>query len=1225
MGTSTAFAVAPDDPQEPSLQEVEPEETEGDVSLSSVPQTGKITGWNNYQSTSGYVPSIQNGQYHSVSTVVFKVKIDGKTHDAFCTDLNTHAKKKPVIVDPDRSCRITRVIETYNEGKIDWRTAQIAIWHIADSYDVASPAYAVTAVRDLMGYEGNSLPDIPAEGDCTFSNPDPTVVSISPSPSITVLPDRDQEFTVRVSRGDTPVSGKDVKLTTTFGSFSNGSKNITVTTDSNGEATIVVSSSSAGKATIEATVEDVVLPIGTRLLPLPENPDQQILVLADEAVGPVATNTTAEWLPKPNGSGGTVVVHMFRDDNTNGVQDNGEPDLKNWNGTNAWQVNLTGPSTDNTKAVNSNANAVFDGLSTGTYTAQEMPADQDVWAKTTDTSSATIENEGDSAVINMGFVNVENTPTIEGVSYVDMNSDLRYTEGVDELLEGSTIEINPTLNGVGHRETNAEGSALFSNVVVNNKVVYTVSHTPAAGEWCGDPIVDPDRPDGKVGKSDFNNSDLVTLYFGVTPCDAPVYPALVVNAEANPTTVMTNDEIEYTVTVENVGKEGSVAQNVVLTNDLPENMTFVSGSATFNGNGMSDPSDNSWTLPGTLDGQETATITFKVKVDKAVDGEQYTYTASATANDADGNAIPADNSGPVPADNDPDDSDTAMVIGISAGDEAALVVNAEADPAELKTGDNVMYTVTVENVGNENATATDMVVTSTLPENMTYVENSGTLNGEPLADPVDGKWNIPGNLDSQQKHTIQFEAEVTSASQGEEYVYTASATANDGNGDAIPADMSAIIEADTDPDDSDTATVVGLSDDAALVVTAEAGTEEVKSGDRLEYTVTVENVGSEESVAEDIIVTNSLPENMTYVEGSATLNGEPMDDPAGNNWLLSESLVGQTAHTIVFSVDVNKAAQDEEYTYTASATANDGNGEPVPADNSEAVPADTDPDDADTAMVTGLSSLEWEQEPETAFIAFEDLKNTDWCDWDYNDFVVHMSARKQIDTGLEAVNAIEITFQARAKGAGFNHTLLQKLPVNGSGRYELTVTKYSGETYEDSGTFDSDPEVVIFGNTGEAFPEPGTEYGQVNALPEQTSFVAGDTAVLTVYMDDPAANPVRDFVRAPFPWDPYIIVIDTGEEIHMAGPGRTGDTQPVDTQYDPDVPVELLGQDMPLVQQFDSVWKWPLENEGIWKGYPDYIKFFNTGGAQNQDWFQTSVNQSYIWQYAQMLQMQNTQ
>jgi uncharacterized repeat protein (TIGR01451 family) len=417
---------------------------------------------------------------------------------------------------------------------------------------------------------------------------------------------------------------------------------------------------------------------------------------------------------------------------------------------------------------------------------------------------------------------------------------------------------------------------------------------------------------------------------------------------------------------------------------------------------------------------------------------------------------------------------------------------------------------------------------------------------------------------------------------------------------------------------------VGPCPEGALVVEAIPNVETVGSGDTVEYTVVIKNVGND--AVQNIKLANDIPDNMTFQPESATLDDSKMVDPA-------EMVVGETAMSgwdltgmqldpgdkmvVKFTVKVNNAETGQLYTYTASAFGEDANGDMIPADNSDKVPADTDPDDMDDAEVTGVSTAAW-SEAATVFVAYEDLKEYDWNDWDYNDFVVKIDGRKQV-RGDQLI-VLELTYEAKAKGAGFSHSFMHQIPIAGGGSYQMTLN--GQDITPDDNTFEEAADFTIFEDSQTVFGDVG-EVKQINALPNQ-GYIPGDIVVLTIYLASPEDNVDSQYFTMEgedmlFPWMPHIFVKETSVDIKMEGFGS--DRAPVEGDEqealisDPGIPEELVGVSLPLVQAFDELWKWPEEGKGIWLGYPDYIGIATGDVNANEDWV-TNQRSQYIWSNA---------
>ena len=85
-------------------------------------------------------------------------------------------------------------------------------------------------------------------------------------------------------------------------------------------------------------------------------------------------------------------------------------------------------------------------------------------------------------------------------------------------------------------------------------------------------------------------------------------------------------------------------------------------------------------------------------------------------------------------------------------------------------------------------------------------------------------------------------------------------------------------------------------------------------------------------------------------------------------------------------------------------------------------------DGAVVTLFVGYEQLHWVTN--TTSVAYEDLKNAGWSDWDYNDFVVHIEIREGLDPSNQ-VAALQINYEALARGAGYYERFFHKCPSPG--------------------------------------------------------------------------------------------------------------------------------------------------------------------------------------------------
>ena len=262
-------------------------------------------------------------------------------------------------------------------------------------------------------------------------------------------------------------------------------------------------------------------------------------------------------------------------------------------------------------------------------------------------------------------------------------------------------------------------------------------------------------------------------------------------------------------------------------------------------------------------------------------------------------------------------------------------------------------------------------------------------------------------------------------------------------------------------------------------------------------------------------------------------------------------------------------------------------------------------DTATVVVAVGQEQLRWESS--TTYVAFEDLKNVGWSDWDYNDFIVEIEIRTGLD-GADRVAAVEINYEALARGAGYSQRFIHDLPIEGGGIAMLSVFDSAGGLVLQRTTeFDTNTDFTIFDRTADALP-PLTGFFDTNTRTSQPSVVQGRTATLTVFLNNPDANPA--VALPPAPWDPYLYVYYTQQEVHLVSPGHMDNTQIVNPARDPSSP--LVGYDLPLAQTFVAGWQWPEEFRGIWRGFPEFVDAVGSGGTTNQDWWEP-INSVPTW------------
>jgi uncharacterized repeat protein (TIGR01451 family)/fimbrial isopeptide formation D2 family protein len=218
------------------------------------------------------------------------------------------------------------------------------------------------------------------------------------------------------------------------------------------------------------------------------------------------------------------------------------------------------------------------------------------------------------------------------------------------------------------------------------------------------------------------------------------------------------------------------------------------------------------------------------------------------------------------------------------------------DPNLLLAGETLRYTITVKNIGNDNAA--DATIRDQIPVNTTYVAGSTTLNGAAVAD-VSGSSPLVNGLSIHAPENATPGAMRADASDTPSNVATitfsviVNADVVDGTVISNQAYVSAIAGGVVDYPSDDPMTpiandptrdVVGsqpliYADKRAVLLTDNSSPGIVDPGDVLRYTITVYNNGV--IPATGAVLRDAVPTNTAYYPDSVTLNGLPVGQPDG--------------------------------------------------------------------------------------------------------------------------------------------------------------------------------------------------------------------------------------------------------------------------------------------------------------------------------------------------------
>jgi large repetitive protein len=391
-----------------------------------------------------------------------------------------------------------------------------------------------------------------------------------------------------------------------------------------------------------------------------------------------------------------------------------------------------------------------------------------------------------------------------------------------------------------------------------------------------------------------NDQDSVTILVGAIDLE--------LTKTADETTPGVGQQVAFTITVSNLGPHN--ATGVEVTDLLPEGLDFVSATPS---QGTYDDETGLW-IVGDIDSSASATLELIVTASGA---GALVNTAEVTAADQpDLNSTPGNND---PTEND-QDSVTILVGAID------LELTKTADETAPGIGQQVTFTITVSNLGPNNATGVE--VTDLLPEGLDFVSatpSQGTYDDET------GLW-IVGDIDSSASATLEL---IVTASGAGALVNTAEVTAAD------QPDLNST-PGNNDPAENDQDSVEIIVAAIDLELTKSADTTTPGLGESVTFTILVTNLGP--STATGVEVTDQLPAGLNFV--SATFSQGTYDSETGV-WVVGQiDSSGSATLQLVATV-----TQLETLVNTAEVTAAD-----QPDLNS--TPGNNDPDENDQDSVT---------------------------------------------------------------------------------------------------------------------------------------------------------------------------------------------------------------------------------------------------------------------------------
>jgi len=324
-------------------------------------------------------------------------------------------------------------------------------------------------------------------------------------------------------------------------------------------------------------------------------------------------------------------------------------------------------------------------------------------------------------------------------------------------------------------------------------------------------------------------------------------PVLAINKVHSKDPVKPGENLTYTITYSNGSSASETATNVVMTETYDSNVTFVSA------NPAPDVGNNQWNI-GTLAPGASGTITVTVLVKTPL---------------PDGTALL--NTVVIAADQGSAEAQEVTVVESSP----TLTINKIHSQDPVSPGDNLTYTITYSNVGND--AAFNVVITETYDSNVTFV------SATPSPDSGDNKWNI-GTLAAGATGILTVVVNVnTPLPDGTQILNNVQIISNRGGASAQEVTI-----VDSNP---------------ILSINKIHSHDPVRAGENLTYTITYANSSDASETATNVVITETYDSNVTFV--SAT----PAPDVGNNQWNVG-TLTPGVSGTITVTVKVNSPLSD---------------------------------------------------------------------------------------------------------------------------------------------------------------------------------------------------------------------------------------------------------------------------------------------------------------------------
>ncbi|MGX5675833.1 DUF7507 domain-containing protein [Bacillus toyonensis] len=454
---------------------------------------------------------------------------------------------------------------------------------------------------------------------------------------------------------------------------------------------------------------------------------------------------------------------------------------------------------------------------------------------------------------------------------------------IDAIAAGTTFVPNSILvDGISRPNENPITGITLNIILPNNTIIVTfqvnVVSTPSQNNINNIAVIHYEyQPDPSLPPiSETTSSNTTNIQF--------IDAILIATKSANTVLANIDETIEYTVLIQNNGS--TTTNSIFFTDTIEDGTVFIPESVIVNNTVLPAADPNiGFSIPNIASGQ-MATITFQVSVTN----------------------LPAVNPTPNTANIVYDfifNPDFAPIQKSTISNTTFVQIN-DADIVSLKTvdltsvtiGGILTYTTTLTNTGNTDATA--VVFTDNIPDGTTFIDGSVLVNNIPQLNANPSTGILVGTIAPNISIPVTFSVTVV-ALPASGHVQNQSTSRYTINGEEQISNSNI------------TFTEV-IS--ANVIATKTTPIQYADLQTIIPYTISIINNGNIQ--VENIIVTDIIPANTSFIENSVIVNGNarPNDNPL--NGIQIDSIPPNTTATILFQVRVTSIPQTNPISNTST-------------------------------------------------------------------------------------------------------------------------------------------------------------------------------------------------------------------------------------------------------------------------------------------------------------------